>query len=113
MKKLILLIILSFMLVGCMEMEKKTSELDLIISKNNYIVIDVRTKEEYDTGHVKGSINIPYDEITEDTELDKDKTILLYCRSGSRSSKAYTVLKEAGYDVYDMGAYQSVTLEKK
>ena len=113
MKKLILLIILSFMLVGCMEMEKKTSELDLIISKNNYIVIDVRTKEEYDTGHVKGSINIPYDEITGDTELDKDKTILLYCRSGSRSSKAYTVLKEAGYDVYDMGAYQSVTLEKE
>ena len=53
MKKLILLIILSFMLVGCMEMEKKTSELDLIISKNNYIVIEVRKKEEYDTGIVK------------------------------------------------------------
>ena len=84
-----------------------------MLKENNYIVVDVRTKEEYNSGHVKNSINIPYDEITADTNLDKNKSILVYCRSGVRSKKAYNTLKKLGYDTYDLGGYDSVTLEKE
>ena len=45
--------------------------------------------------------------------LDKDKTILVYCKSGVRSNKAYNTLKDLGYDVIDLGAYDNVTLEKE
>lgn len=109
---LLLMIISLFTVVGC-STKKKTSTIDEIISKNNYIIVDVRTKEEYDVSHVKGSINIPYDQIDENTNLDKSKTIIVYCRSGNRSSKAYDTLKSLGYDVYDLGAFDKITLEKE
>lgn len=83
------------------------------LEENSYIVVDVRTNLEYAESHVKGSINIPYDEIDETTDLDKTKTILVYCKSGVRSNKAYNTLKSLGYDVIDLGAYNTVTLEKE
>ena len=113
MKKILLIlvtIISAFIVVGC---SKKESKLDTIINENNYIIVDVRTKEEYDKSHVKGSINIPYDTIDENTNLDKNKTIIVYCRSGNRSSKAYTTLINLGYNVYDAGAFDKLTLEKE
>ena len=48
---------------------------------------------------MKGAINIPYDEIDENVELSKEKTILVYCRSGKRSSIAYEQLTSLGYEV--------------
>ena len=110
---LVLILLLSlFTIVGCTT-NKKRNQLQDILDKNNYIIVDVRTKEEYDESHVKGSINIPYDEIDENTDLDKSKTILVYCRSGKRSSIAYNTLTSLGYDVIDLGAYDSITLEKE
>ena len=110
---LVLILLLSlFTIVGCTT-NKKSNQLQDILDKNNYIIVDVRTKEEYDESHVKGSINIPYDEIDENTNLDKSKTIIVYCRSGNRSSKAYNNLKSLGYDVYDLGAFDKITLEKE
>ena len=100
-------------LVGCSKGKKEVNEMDKIIAENNYIVVDVRTDEEYNESHVKGSINIPYDEIDENTNLDKTKTILVYCKSGVRSNKAYNTLKDLGYDVVDLGAYDTVELEKE
>ena len=100
-------------LVGCTKEQKSEPTLDEIIKENNYIVVDVRTAEEYNEGHVKGSINIPYDEIDETTDLDKTKTIIVYCKSGVRSNKAYNTLKNLGYDVVDLGAYDKVKLEKE
>ena len=100
--------------VGCSKNEnKKEPTLDEIIKKDNYIVVDVRTAEEYSESHVKNSINIPYDEIDENTDLDKNKTILVYCKSGARSNKAYNTLNSLGYDVVDLGAYDKVELEKE
>lgn len=110
---LVLILLLSlFTIVGCTT-NMKSNQLQDILDKNNYIIVDVRTKEEYDESHVKGSINIPYDEIDENTNLDKSKTIIVYCRSGNRSSKAYNNLKSLGYDVYDLGAFDKITLEKE
>lgn len=87
--------------------------LDKLIGKGNYIIVDVRTNEEYLESHVKGAINIPYDEINESTNLDKTKTILVYCKSGVRSSKAYNTFKSLGYDVIDLGAYDTIDLDKE
>ena len=117
MKKLGFIIICSLLLIGitgCSSEEKTTeSTLDRVLKENNYIVLDVRTKEEYETGHVKDSINIPYDEIDENVDLDKEKTIMVYCKSGKRSNIAYNTLKNLGYTVIDLGAYDTVTLEKE
>ena len=100
------------LITGCSGDNKKEM-LEKVLKEGNYIVVDVRTSEEYETGHVKDSINIPYDEIDENVDLDQDKTILVYCKSGTRSNIAYETLKDLGYEVIDLGAYESVTLERE
>lgn len=71
------------------------------------IVLDVRTQEEYDEGHIDGAVLLPYDEISQraESELpDKDATILVYCRTGRRSAIAAEELANMGYtNVYDFG----------
>lgn len=64
------------------------------------ILVDVRTKEEYDEGHIPGSINIELDEIEKIVDVIKDKKshIYLYCRSGHRSGIALNKVKELGYN---------------
>lgn len=68
--------------------------------ETDYIILDVRTREEYETAHIPGAICIPNETIgTEDiTELpDKDQLILVYCRSGNRSKQASEKLVNQGY----------------
>ena len=72
----------------------------LMEEKNNYIILDVRTEEEYSEGHIPNAINIPNESIgTEEIpELpDKDQLILVYCRSGNRSKQASRKLADLGY----------------
>lgn len=113
------LVIACFIVVGCGNNAKenvssKTEEaMKKIISENNYIIVDVRTKEEYDTKHVVGAINIPYEEINENIALNKTKTIMVYCQSGRRSNIAYKKLKEMNYEVLDLGAFDIINLEKE
>lgn len=72
------------------------------------IVVDVRTKAEYEDGHINGAILIPNETITDKMPAalpDKNAEILLYCRSGNRSSQAANKLIDMGYtNVYDFGA---------
>ena len=72
----------------------------LMDSESGYIIIDARTQEEYDEGHIPGAILIPEYEIADraETELsDKDQLILVYCRSGRRSKIAAEELVKLGY----------------
>lgn len=110
MKKILIILILSFMLCGCNNKETKTIE--EIMKKNNYIIVDVRTNEEYNQGHVVDALNIPYD-VIENSNLDKTKTIFVYCKSGNRSNIAYNKLSNLGYDVYDLGAFNDIDLPKE
>lgn len=75
--------------------------------ENGYIILDVRTAEEYADKHIPNAINIPNEEIgTEEiAELpDKDQMILVYCRSGNRSKQASEKLAALGYtNVYEFG----------
>ncbi|MEI6890623.1 MAG: rhodanese-like domain-containing protein [Pontiella sp.] len=64
------------------------------------LLIDTRTPSEFSGGHVKGAINIPHDQIVQrigQYETDPSKPIIVYCRSGNRSSLARHDLIEAGY----------------
>ena len=69
-------------------------------SEESYIILDVRTYEEYASGHISGAICIPNETIskTPPTELpDKNQLILVYCRSGNRSKQASEKLAKMGY----------------
>ena len=63
------------------------------------VLIDVRTVEEYRDGHIENSVNIPVDRISsiEDAVKDKDTRLFVYCRSGGRSGRAVSHLKQMGY----------------
>ena len=73
----------------------------------NYIILDVRTIEEYNEGHIPNAICIPNETIDEDVinKLpNKDQLILIYCRSGNRSKQAANKLKKLGYtNLIDFG----------
>lgn len=89
----------------------------LILDKSETVILDVRTKEEYDSGHVEKAINIDYnsaDFSKKISALDKNKTYLVYCRSGNRSSKAVSEMKGLGFtSIYNLsgGVLQSPSLK--
>lgn len=119
----ILIMILSvFIISGCATVGKedntKSTENSRVIKmtakeakeemgKGDVIILDVRTKEEYDSGHIENSILIPVNDIEKEVEnifKDKEQKILVYCRSGNRSSQASKLLVKMGYtNVYDFG----------
>ncbi|MBT8284441.1 MAG: rhodanese-like domain-containing protein [Flavobacteriaceae bacterium] len=80
----------------------------------NYTLLDVRTPEEYEAGHLDNAININwYDaDFTEKVGvLDKENTIYLYCKKGGRSAKAQAVLDSLGYRAVDLtGGYDMITV---
>lgn len=118
MKKIFIIIILSFLMIGCENKESINTNITLenikeIVENKEYIIIDVRTEEEYKEGHIKESINVPYDEIDESIDIDKENIIFVYCKSGNRSKIAYKTLTNLGYTVYDLGGYDSINLPKE
>ena len=69
-------------------------------TEEDYVILDVRTQEEYDEGHIPGAILIPNTEMEAQVEeilTDKAQLILVYCRSGRRSKLAAEALVELGY----------------
>jgi rhodanese-related sulfurtransferase len=74
------------------------------------LIVDVRTPGEFSQGHIKGSVNIPLDQIGKKIATLKGKNvpIITVCRSGGRSSAAAGLLKNSGVDVYNGGAWDSL-----
>ena len=75
-------------------------------NEKGIILLDVRTREEYDTGHIKQAICLPNEEIISEPEQlpDKAQPILVYCRSGNRSRQAAQKLADMGYEnVFEFG----------
>ncbi len=105
MNKIYLFIVLGLLLFAC----GKTDITEVSI-RDYDTIIDVRTKEEYDAGHLSNAINIPYtkikEEIKEHVENRRTK-ILLYCRSGRRSGIANKILHDMGYiNAINAGAFE-------
>ena len=111
MKKWILLLLAVMLFTACWQGNKNGQEAaymnitaeeakQIMESREGYIILDVRTQEEYDQGHIPGAIVISHEEIAEKAEevlTDKDQLILVYCRSGRRSKIAAEALAELGY----------------
>ena len=84
--------------------------------KQGAIILDVRSKGEYAGGHIKGSVNISVDTLSNNLSKlkDKNKPIITCCASGMRSSSAKSILKSNGYtDVHNGGAWSSLQYKIK
>ena len=111
MKKLVFLLLAVMLLTACGQDKENdqgavyvniTAEeaKQIMDSQEGYIILDVRTQEEYDQGHIPGAILLSNTEIqakAEEVLTDKDQLILVYCRSGRRSKLAAEALVELGY----------------
>ena len=111
MRKWFVVLLAALLLAGCGKQTVKTEEAalmnitaeeakKLMDSESGYVILDVRTEQEYAEGHIPGAILIPDYEISEKAEsvlTDKDQLILVYCRSGRRSKHAAAQLEEMGY----------------
>ena len=117
MKKLLIITLCIFLLSGCGEAKNTDSsdgsvnymEAKEKIINDGAILLDVRTKEEYNEKHIDGASLLPLDKIDIDSIYqivsEKDTPIIVYCRSGNRSQQAREKLIALGYSkVYDLGA---------
>ena len=73
-------------------------------------ILDVRTKGEYQSGHIKGSVNIPLQQLQSQLgKLDKKKPVITCCASGMRSASAKSMLRSSGFgEVYNGGSWHSL-----
>ena len=120
MKRILILLLSLLSLTGCAA-PKRTADtyrqismqeaMDMMEKEKNYIILDVRTVAEYESGHIPGAICIPNETIGTEKipELpDKDQLILVYCRSGNRSKQASEKLMKLGYtNIVEFGGINS------
>ena len=114
MRKYFIFIVCLVLLAGCTSNGDDSHTVNYVQAKeqiinNGALLIDVRTKEEYDDGHIDGAILLTLDDINETSVSnvvnDKNKPIVVYCKSGVRSHQALEKLESLGYkNVYDLGA---------
>ena len=109
MKKLIPIVLSALMLTGCAGAGNQTNSyrqismdeaVAMMEQESGYIILDVRTPEEFAEKHIPNAINVPNETIGTDeiSELpDKDQLIMVYCRSGRRSKEAAEKLVKLGY----------------
>lgn len=108
-KKILFSILIGIIILGIYKQifsvnnEEKIKE----VLKKEVFLVDVRTTEEYKAGTVKGAVNIPIDRLTEDLSKFKGKqNIVVFCRTGNRSSIAKKILNENGFkNVYNGGGW--------
>lgn len=111
MRRIVLVLVLVLILTGC----ARTAEtpvtgtyrqigmqeaIEMMEKENGYIILDVRTPEEFAERHIPGAVNVPNESIGSDAIAqlpDKDQLILVYCRSGNRSKQASDKLVKQGY----------------
>ena len=106
MRKLIASFAAIILLAGCSSTGSATtvnlnvSEFSQKITEPGVIVVDVRTPEEFASGHIEGALNIDFNSgnfANEITRLNPSETYAIYCRSGSRSGQAASIMHEAGF----------------
>ncbi len=87
----------------------KKADLDDVMARGG-VIVDVRSVDEYKSGHVKGSINIPLDSLKSNLgKLNKSKPVITCCASGVRSSSAKSLLQSSGFsEVHNGGSWSSL-----
>lgn len=118
------LLVLALVLTGVTNFAPKTTgyrqvtteeAVNIMQTEENYVILDVRTAQEFASGHIPGAVLLPNETIgTEDIPLlpDKHQLILVYCRSGNRSKQAAEKLAQLGYtNIVEFGGINSWTGE--
>jgi rhodanese-related sulfurtransferase len=113
MKLLVIAVIIVLIVIITVTINKgKSLENLLALPPGEVLVIDVRSKQEYDSGHFSTAINIPHDQIENQIkQLDpyRQKQIVLYCHSGNRAAVAEKVLRKNGFvKVVNAGGYSGI-----
>ncbi len=114
MEKIIALLLILLCMAGALAQPVHTYQTiptdqarQIMDTAEDYILLDVRTQEEFNAQHIPGAVLLPYDEVLANAEAElpeKDALILVYCRSGRRSALAAQDLVSLGYTrVYDFG----------
>lgn len=113
MNKVLSILLSLFGLVSCSNAQSDSiktvsaSEFAEIIKADSVVLVDVRTAEEFNSGHIDGAMNIDvlkndFVSVATSTLLPKEKTIAVYCRSGKLSMKAANILAKDGYKVVNL-----------
>lgn len=118
------LLVLALVLTGVTNFAPKTTgyrqvtteeAVNIMQTEENYVILDVRTAQEFASGHIPGAVLLPNETIgTEDIPLlpDKHQLVLVYCRSGNRSKQAAEKLAQLGYtNIVEFGGINSWTGE--
>ena len=92
---------------GLISIQQSADVLVALQSDPRFVLLDIRTAAEVDAGHLSGAINLDfYSDTFEDdlAALSRDQIYLIYCRTGNRTSQAYQMMEELGFEqVYDIG----------
>ncbi len=106
----VIVVLAGYYLLKSLIMNDLSPEKARRLKKDGAIIIDVRSEDEYKASHLKTSINIPLNEIKNKIGShvpDKNKDVLLHCRSGSRSFVGKRILKQMEYkNVYNLGSFR-------
>ena len=118
---ILLMMLMVLGLTGCEEKEMSYKQISMeeavsmMETETDYIILDVRTPEEFAEKHIPNAINVPNEVIGTDEIMelpDKDQLILVYCRSGNRSKQASEKLVALGYtNIYEFGGINDWTGE--
>ena len=111
MRKCLLLLLLLLPSVACAQADAPPEEVRRLIQEGA-LLVDVRSEQEFKSGHLEGAVHIPHTEVAKrlaEFGPDKQRPIVVYCRSGGRSGKAQAVLQSNGFTkVVNGGGYQQL-----
>jgi len=100
MRKGFIVIAIMGIISSCGQRYISPGELDIILHKNDIVIVDLRNEKKYADGHIKGAVSAEYHEATfirDITTLDRKSEIILYCGEGIKSDKAASLMKEKGF----------------
>jgi len=111
MNKLFVAVLLIFILISSCAIGQITNDIDIYefrkkMVSEKYVLVDVRTKKEFDDGHIEDALNIDYFSDTFSDEISNiglENPVLVYCRSGNRSGKSMKIMSDLGFkEVYNL-----------
>lgn len=110
MKYLLTLTFVLFLSSACSSQAVDKEKIKSVLKEDSVLIVDVRTPEEFEAGHAKGSINYPLNSFEDSIRnLDPTRPLIVVCRSGNRSQKATKILSKLGFThAYDAGKWQNV-----
>ncbi|MDA0147409.1 rhodanese-like domain-containing protein [Vibrio sp. LaRot3] len=108
--KLLSAAVISFALLSTIVQATPRAEQGWQLIEQGALLVDVRTPQEFEQGHLKNALNYPLSDLDKHfANINKNTLIVLYCRSGNRSGQAYDYLTKQGFtNLYNAGGYQEM-----